>query len=303
MRAARIVPILAALAAAGCGGSQDAAGGSPAQSRPLSDRLVDLGKKPPLVNALDVDPATGDYLLTTNRGFWRIDPESDEVEQLRGTVTSGRRSSTVGTFLEIQVTGPGELLGSGHPDTKDELPPYLGLMESSDGGESWSIISRLGSADLHKIVLKHDRMYAFDAVLGAILVSEDGGRTFTEHFTPRSLVIDFEVDPEDPDRIFASTERELLRSEDGGDGWRPVERAEGIRMVWTAPDAFFRAERDGAVSRSRDGGGSWEPIGSVPGEPYKFKALGTEELLLALSDGTVVHTRDGGRTWEETFRP
>jgi len=300
------VPILAALvaAAAGCGDSAGSGtGGTPAASRPLSDRLVDLDKKPPLVNALDVDPATGDYLLTTNRGFWRIDPKTDEVEQLRGDVTAGRRASTVGTFLEILVTGPGELLGSGHPDTKDQLPPYLGVIESSDGGENWSVISRLGSADLHKIVLKHDRMYAFDAVLGAILISDDGGRTFSEHFTPRSLVIDFEVDPEDPDRIFASTDRELLRSEDGGDGWRPVDRADGIRMVWTAPDAFFRAERDGSVSRSRDGGGSWEPVGSVPGEPYKFKALGNEELLLALSDGTVVHTRDGGRTWEETFRP
>ena len=27
------------------------------------------------------------------------------------------------------------------------------------------MISRLGDADLHKIVLKHDRLYAFDAVL------------------------------------------------------------------------------------------------------------------------------------------
>jgi len=136
-----------------------------------------------------------------------------------------------------------------------------------------------------------------------MLISDDGGRTFTEHFTPRQLVIDFEVDPEDPDRIFISTATEMLRSEDGGDGWRPMERTEGIRMVWTEPDAFFRAELDGTVSRSTNGGDSWEPVGEVPGEPYKFKALGPEELLLALSDGTVVHTRDGGRTWEEEFRP
>ena len=165
------------------------------------------------------------------------------------------------------------------------------------------MVSRLGNADLHKIVLRHDRMYAFDAVLGALLISTDDGRTFTERFTPPELVIDFEVDPADPDRIYASTDGTLFRSEDGGEGWRPVEQAEGIRLAWTAPDALFRAERDGTVQRSRDGGIRWEKVGSVPGEPYKFKALGTEELLLALSDGTVVHTRDGGRSWEETFRP
>ena len=67
------------------------------------------------MNALDVDPADGSYLLTTNRGFWRIDPETDEVERIRGTMSAGRRSSTVGTFLELLVTGPGRLLGSGHP--------------------------------------------------------------------------------------------------------------------------------------------------------------------------------------------
>jgi hypothetical protein len=302
--AARLLPVLTAIlaVAAGCGGDTATGRGTPA-TRGLSDRLVDFAKKPPYVNALDVDPATGDYLMTTNRGFWRIDPGSGSVERVRGTVTSGRRSSAVGTFLEMLVTGPGELLGSGHPDSKDELPPYLGLISSADGGATWRVISRLGEADLHKIVIRHDRLYAFDAVLGAMLISPDGGRTFTEHFTPREVLLDFEVDPSDPDRIFGSTEGELYRSEDGGDGWRPVDRADGIRLVWTAPDAFFRADRDGTVYRSRDAGLRWEQLGTVPGEPYKFKALEAEHLLLALSDGTILETKDGARTWAEVFRP
>jgi hypothetical protein len=305
VRAASLLPLVTALAAVaiGCGGAAATDSGTPASGDALSDRLVDFSKKPPFVNALDVDPATGDYLMTTNRGFWRIDPASDAVERVRGTVTAGRRSSPVGTFLELLVTGPDELLGSGHPDSKAQLPPYLGLITSADGGASWKVISRLGEADLHKIVIKHDRLYAFDAVLGAVLISPDGGRTFTEHFTPREVLLDFEVDPSDPDRIFGSTEGELYRSEDGGESWRPVARSDGIRLVWTAPDAFFRADRDGTVYRSRDGGLRWEKIGTVPGEPYKFKALDTEHLLLALSDGTVLETKDGGRKWTEVFRP
>ena len=306
MRTAWLLPLLAALMAAstGCGGEAASSGGSPATRQALSDRLVDLGKKPPWVNALDVDPATGDLLMTTNKGFWRIDPETDAVERVRGTVTDGRDSSPVGTFLEILVTGPDTLLGSGHPDSKAALPPYLGLISSDDGGATWSVISRLGEADLHKIVLKHDRMYAIDAVIAAVLVSSDGGETFTEHFTPRDQVlIDLEVDPGNPDRLFGSTETQLYRSEDGGRSWRPSEIGDRIRLVWTAPDAFFRADQDGTVYRSRDGGERWEQTGTVPGEPYKFKAVGDEQLLLALSDGTVVETKDGGRTWNEVFRP
>jgi hypothetical protein len=297
--------VLAAFAAVvGCGGGTATGDGTPASNRALSDRLVDFSKKPPYVNALDVDPATGDYLMTTNRGFWRIDPETDRVERVKGTVSADGGSSPVGTFLEILVTGPGTLLGSGHPDSKKELPPYLGLISSDDGGATWSLISRLGEADLHKIVLKHDRMYAIDAVIAAVLVSDDGGRTFAEYFTPRDQVlIDLEVDPEDPDHLFGSTETQLYRSQDGGKTWRPADTGDRIRLVWPAADAFFRADQDGTVYRSSDGGLRWEEVGAVPGEPYKFKALDTEDLLLALSDGTVVETKDGGRTWEEVFRP
>jgi hypothetical protein len=305
VRSARLVVLAAALVAAvaGCG-DEAAGGGTPAAaSRPLSDRLVDLSKKPPLVNSFDVDPATGEYLLTTNRGFWRIDPESDKVTRVRGTITAGRRSSPVGTFLAVLAVGPGRLIGSGHPDVKKALPPYLGFIDSADGGKTWRVISRLGEADLHKVVLKHDRIYGFDAVLGALLVSGDGGRTFGEFFTPRGLIIDFEVDPRDPERIFAATEEQLFRSEDGGNGWRPADTGESIRLGWPAPDAFYRAEADGTVLRSRDGGGTWQEVGSVPGEPYKLNALGPEHLLLALSDGTVMESEDGGAGWTEAFRP
>jgi photosystem II stability/assembly factor-like uncharacterized protein len=303
VRRAGLLALLAAIAAAtGCGG--DASGGAPVSDRTLSDRLVDFSKKPPYVNALDVDPASGDYLLTTNRGFWRIDPGTDRVARVKGTVTAEGGSSPIGTFLELLVTGPHELLGSGHPDSKKELPPYLGLIASDDGGANWRVVSRLGEADLHKIVLRHDRMYAIDAVIAAVLVSGDGGRTFTEYFTPRDQVlIDLEVDPEDPDHLVGSTETQLYSSQDGGKTWRPSDTGDRIRLVWTAPDALFRADQDGTVSRSRDGGLRWEEVGAAPGEPYKFKALDAEHLLLALSDGTVVETKDGGRTWTEAFRP
>ena len=51
---------------------------------------------------------------------------------------------------------------SGHPDQRT-LPQYLGYLRSDDGGRNWRVVSRLGDADLHKIVFKHDRLYAWDA--------------------------------------------------------------------------------------------------------------------------------------------
>ena len=284
---------------AGCGGGAAAQSDAPKRS----GRLVDFSQKPPYVNALDVDPATGDFLLTTNRGFFRIDAKTKAVERMHGTITASTQSAGVGTFLDILSTGPGRLLGSGHPDIKGQLPPYLGLIASDDGGQSWRSVSKLGEADFHKIVIKHGRLYAFDAVLGAMLISSDGGHRFVERFTPPGLIIDFEVDPADGDHLLAATDTRLVRSTDGGKRWRPIEEGQGIRLAWPAPDALYRAERDGTVQRSRDGGERWERVGTVPGEPYKFKALGAEQLDLALSDGTIVGTQDGGRHWKTTFRP
>ena len=292
--------LLAGALLAACGGGEGGGAQAPAGER--SDRLVDFSKPAPYVNALDIDPADGDFLLTTNRGFYRIDAETERVETVRGTVTAAGKSSPVGTFLELVSTGPGTLLGSGHPD-RPTLPSYLGFMRSDDAGRTWQVITRLGEADLHKIVERHDRLYAFDAVLGALLISRDGGNTFTERFTPRGLVIDFVVDPADPARLLAATEDQLHRSEDEGVGWRAIDSGEGIRLAWPAPGTLLRAEKDGTVSRSADGGGRFEEVGTTPGEPYKFKAVDAGHLYLALSDGTIVETRDAGATWKAVFSP
>lgn len=292
--------LLALVALAGCGGGSDAA---PDGDGALSDRLVDPTREPPFVNALDIDPADGDFLLTTNRGFYRIDPKTKAVTTVRGSVAAASGTSPVGTFLELDAIGPGQLLGSGHPDQTDAgLPTYLGFMRSDDAGKSWRVLSRLGEADLHKIIPQHGRLYAFDAVLGAIIISSDGGRTFTERFTPRGLVLDFVIDPEDPRYLLAATEDQLYRSEDEGKSWRGVAAGEGIRLAWTGA-TVLRADKDGTIQRSTDRGQTFAPVGKVPGEPYKFKSIDARRHYLALSDGTIVETRDAGTTWKVVFDP
>ena len=287
-----------ALTTTGCGATT-----TPDRAGSRSDRLVDFTKKPPYVNALDIDPTTKEFLLTTNRGFFRIGSASGKVRRIRATISAQGKRATVGTFLEILVSGRRRLIGSGHPDQQGKLPSFLGFIRSDDAGSTWNVVSRLGDADLHKIVLAHGRMYAFDAVLSALLISRDGGRTFTENFTPRGLIIDFEVDPADPRRVVAANATELFRSLDAGASWRPLDRREGIRLAWPAADALYRALKDGTVQRSADGGETWQAAGSVEGEPYRFKSITRDELYLAISDGTILHTTDAARTWKAVFRP
>lgn len=282
---------VAAILASGCGGGD---GGM---------QLVDLDKKPPYVNSLDVDPADGSFLLTTNRGFYRIPADGGKAERIRAQVTAEEGTSPVGTFLELDVLGPDEIVGSGHPDNPQALPEYLGFMRSTDGGQTFRSVSRMGEADLHQIRRVHGRLYAFDAVLGAILISEDDGKTWTERFTPRELILDFVVDPEDPERLIVSTDEQIYRSKDGGETWRPTTRGRAPRLDWPAADALMRADKDGQFQVSADGGETWERRGRIEGEPYEVRAVGADRAFVALSDGTILATTDGGRGFEERFRP
>jgi hypothetical protein len=302
MSARVVLALLAtAVALAGCGsdGASDADTGS--EERTLSDRLVDFSQDPPYVNTLEVDPGNGDFLLTTNKGFWRIDSGDKTVTQIKGTIQAGEKRDTVGTFLELTVTGPKTMLGSGHPDNQNTLPQFLGFIRSDDGGETWTVLNRLGDADLHKIIEAHGKLYAFDAVLSAMLISDDGGKTFSERFTPTGLIVDFVVDPKNPNHILAATEDTLHSTTDGGENWRPIGSGANIRMEWN-DQGLFRADQDGSISTSTDRGITWNPIGTVDGEPYQFKTH-EDELYLALSDGTIVRSTDGAKNFETIFKP
>ncbi len=299
----RIVAVgLATAVLVGCGDAPPRSGGAE-QPAGRSPELVDFSKRPPYVNGLEIDPADGAFLLTTNRGFFRVSPDGGSVVRQRAEVLDPMGSSPVGTFLEISAAEPGVLLGSGHPDDPQELPPYLGLMRSTDGGRRWSVVSRLGEADLHQIRLAHGRMYAYDAVLGALLLSEDGGREWVDRPTPRGLVLDFVVDPDDEDYVLTTTEDQLFRTEDRGRRFRPVSAVDAARLDWPEADALMRADADGTFRVSADRGQTWETRGNVGGEAYRVKAVDGERAFVALADGTITATEDGGRSWQVRFRP
>jgi photosystem II stability/assembly factor-like uncharacterized protein len=292
----KALPALALVALAGCGGGSAA---SPKASSAAS--IVDPKGSSPLVNSLEVEPGSGNLLVTTNRGFFRI--KGGDAEQIKGVATAKGRSVPVGTFLEVLPTGPKTLLGSGHPDRKGTLPEFLGVMRSDDGGRSWSVIARLGEADLHRMVMKGSKLYAFDAVLGAVLVSSDGGRTFAQHIAPPEPMVELEIDPGDASHMLIASEQTTFRSQDGGDKWRPLARAPGTRYAWPAPDALYRADGAGTIAVSTDGGDGWRPVGRVDGEPARLKALDAQHLYLVLKSGAILESRDGAKTWKPVYEP
>lgn len=289
MRALAVTSL--ALLVAGCGGGPSSTSGS---------ALVDPDKLPQ-INSLEQNPTSDALLLTTNRGLFRI--EGGEATRINSQVDTPDGRSPVGRFLAIAQSEDGALIGSGHPDERKAVAGFLGLLRSEDEGRTWTIVSRYGIADLHVIRTLSGTLYAYDAVLPAVIVSPDGGKTWDERTAPPGRVFDFVVDPSDPDQLLASTKQTLFRSTDGGRIWSAAAPASGASLDWPEPDALYRADEDGLVYVSRNHAATWDLVGPIDGDPRALKAAGPEELYVALSDATILHSTDGGSSWEEYFTP
>jgi photosystem II stability/assembly factor-like uncharacterized protein len=247
------------------------------------------------VHGLGVNPADGALFVATHTGLFRVAPGARRARRV-----ADRYQDTMG----FTVTGPNRFLGSGHPDGREELPPFLGLIRSSDAGRSWEAVSLLGERDFHVLEASGQRIYGygsdFDSRQHGMLASLDGGHTWAERSAPEPLLA-LAIHPSDPDRVVASGETGTYFSDDGGKSWRPLSEDAGL-LAWTDSDGLFIVRADGSVSRSQDGGRTWEPRREMGGKPAAFDN-GGDDLYVALHDGTVMRSGDGARSWRLRSQP
>lgn len=172
------------------------------------------------VHGLGVNPADNALFIATHTGLFRVEPGERKAERV-----GDRYQDTMG----FTIVGPNRFLGSGHPDINEarekNLPSLLGLIESTDKGESWQPISLFGEADFHVLRFAGERVYGYDASNDRLLVSGDRGRSWNELEKPGPLV-DLAVDPADDRRIVVASagglEEGLFESRDGGESWKRV---------------------------------------------------------------------------------
>jgi hypothetical protein len=243
------------------------------------------------VHGLGINPADDALFIATHSGLYRAAKGDSKAKRVGES-----RQDTMG----FTVVGPNRFLGSGHPDTRD-LPPLLGLIESTDAGETWTPISLLGDADFHVLRSMGKRIYGYDASNDRLMISDDAGRKWKERRRPAPLV-DLAADPTHPNRLIAAGEGGLYGSADEGRTWKRLNDAVGL-LAWPAVKRLYLVDGDGRVSVSPDTGVSWTRMGNIGGQPAAFLAQGTQTLYVALHDGTVKRTADGGRTWVVRSRP
>ena len=257
-------------------------------------RVSDPG--PVHVHGLGIDPADDALFIATHTGLFRA-PAGEKVAERVGDLYQDTMGFT--------VTGPGEFLGSGHPDGQDDsLPPFLGLIRSEDAGRTWDPVSLTGDVDFHVLEASDELVYGYgsdwETREALFLRSDDEGQTWQE-LTPPEPVISLAISPRNLDQIAVSGERGVYVSSDRGASWKRIGRGAGL-IGWVDSNELIRVSMQGTVSASLDQGRSWQTRGSVGGHPAAFEAIGNE-LYVALHDGTIKFSTDGGRGWKVRSKP
>jgi photosystem II stability/assembly factor-like uncharacterized protein len=149
-----------------------------------------------------------------------------------------------------------------------------GLLESPDGGDTWSCRRVQNDPDIHHITghpddpnllfvslgwaaMKRDKRTPDSPPLGGVARSRDGGRTWSKFHTDytRATI----VPPTRPDLVLAGpakqvgAEGRIEVSADGGETWQPA--GDGLEMPLPDMVELFLAAPDGAIWALGSGGG------------------------------------------------
>lgn len=232
------------------------------------------------VHGVGINPADGVVQLATHDGLFSYQD---------GTPV---RVGPVIDLMGFTVAGPDHFYASGHPGPGVDLPQPVGLIESTDGGRSWSALSRQGQSDFHALSALQGAVIGFD---GQLRMSADA-RTWT---TTQAPVQPFALasSPQGTTVLATSQDGPAL-SRDAGASWSVLEQAPLLQVAAMADaTTIVGITPDGTVAVSQDTGATWATPGAVPGPPQAVAASrqdGGALQVMAVTSAAVLSSADGG---------
>lgn len=268
---------VAVLVVAGCGTGDN----------PAPPEAPDAAVGPALghVHGVGVDPGNGTLYVASHFGVFRVDEDGSHER------VADRWQDTMG----FAVVGPGHFLGSGHPDLRERLPASLGLIESTDAGQTWDAVSLLGDADLHAIEPVGDRIYAYDSHTGSLITTTN--RTDWTTITTQPLY-DLAANSDAPQTVYATTDRGVLVAFTNGKQPAQVADAPSLTGIdWQPGGPLVGVGPDGTVMVTDDPTtGQWREAGSLDGPAEAVDAIAGR--WHAATDSGVYESTDDGETWQ-----
>lgn len=276
-RLGQMAGVIAAIGwAVACGGpAQPASGTSSVGAEPVFAHVHGLG----------VDPADGRTYVATHHGLFRAGADG----RLEPVDTVGR------DLMGFTVAGPRMFLSSGHPGPGEDVADPLGLVRSTDGGQTWSAVSLAGEVDFHALEVSAGTVFGLDAGRQVLRASTDGGATWQDRAALPAL--DIAVDPREPASVLATVRGGVSASHDGGATFMSPTGPQLAFVSWAPDGAVYGLGLDGGLHASEDAGLTWRRVGGVPGgRPQAITGLGGGHVIAATAGG-IHESRDGGRTF------
>jgi photosystem II stability/assembly factor-like uncharacterized protein len=192
----------------------------------------------------------------------------------------------------------------------DSGGPGSGLWKSTDGGDTWTDISRapglpkgvLGKVGVTVSPANPERVWAiFEAADGGVFRSDNAGKTWSrvnEQAMLRQRAWYYShifADPQSADTVYALNVG-MFKSIDGGRTWAPIQTPHGDNHgLWIAPEDPRRMieGNDGGAIVSNDGGRSWSSLMNQPTAQFYRVTLDNDfpyNIYGAQQDNTTVRT-------------
>ena len=210
------------------------------------------------------------------------------------------------------------------PWTLESGGPNSGIFKSTDGGDTWTDITRnqglpkgtIGIVGLAVSPANPDRLWAIvEAEDGGVFRSDNGGRTWAKVNEERRLrqrawyYSRIYADPRNADTVYVLNTG-FYKSNDGGKSYTPISVPHGDNHdLWIAPDDPNRMinSNDGGANVSYNGGRSWTEQDQPTAQFYRV-AVDNDfpyHIYGAQQDNSTVRiasrTTDGGITTSDWF--
>jgi photosystem II stability/assembly factor-like uncharacterized protein len=226
---------------------------------------------------------------------------------------NGLNNLYVGSLF-MHPTNPDILLaGTGNNQYYDLHGVYL----TTDGAQSWSLVLRDQNINAVEFSSSNPAI-AYAASADAVFRSTDSGRTW-QRVSGRGedgwgspgvragFPIDLQVDPRNPDRVFANNYGGgNFVSADGGRTWDVASAGytgAQVRDIAAGPDQVYAAARSGLFA-SGDGGATWQGLNTPPAQVLEWYVVAVDpadpQHVLAANNwtGILLRSTNAGQRWQ-----
>lgn len=189
----------------------------------------------------------------------------------------------------------GKIIASGHPNSGSKLPAPIGLIQSSNFGKKWTLVSLGGKVDFHFLEGFGKEIYGADSQSGNLMYSNNSGKSWVS--LGRNVFSDLAVSPTSDGSVIALQGEALVYSKDLFKSVVKVVIPKGVSQIeWT--ESGILALSGSALYRSLNYGKTWTLLSKLPGEGGILSA--NEKLSLVTIGSTIYLSTNQGKTFKKS---